>query len=68
MKSVKFQGDMLNFCDFFQVFVFTTNHHLNCFGIIIDLEANDQKLIQSTILILINPSALINAPCLFSKT
>ena len=28
-KSVKFQGDMLNFCDFFQVFVFTTNHHLN---------------------------------------
>ena len=29
-KSVKFQGDMLNFCDFIQVFVFTTNHHLNC--------------------------------------
>ena len=28
-KSVKFQGDMLNFCDFIQVFVFTTNHHLN---------------------------------------
>ena len=27
-KSVKFQGDMLNFCDFTQVFVFTTNHHL----------------------------------------
>ena len=27
-KSVKFQGDMLNFCDFIQVFVFTTNHHL----------------------------------------
>ena len=26
---VKFQGDMLNFCDFIQVFVFTTNHHLN---------------------------------------
>ena len=28
-KSVKFQGDMLNFCEFIQVFVFTTNHHLN---------------------------------------
>ena len=30
-KSVKFQGDMLNFCDFIQVFVFTRNHHLNYF-------------------------------------
>ena len=29
-KSVKFQGDMLNLCDFIQVFVFTTNHHLKC--------------------------------------
>ena len=28
-KSVKFQGYMLNFYDFIQVFVFTTNHHLN---------------------------------------
>ena len=28
-KSVKFQGDMLNFYDFIQFFVFTTNHHLN---------------------------------------
>ena len=28
-KSVKFQGVMLNFYDFIQVFVFTTNHHLN---------------------------------------
>ena len=28
-KSVKFQVDMLNFCDFIQVFVFTRNHHLN---------------------------------------
>ena len=27
-KSVKFQGDMLNFCNFIQVFVFTRNHHL----------------------------------------
>ena len=26
--SVKFQGDMLNFCDFIQVSVLTTNHHL----------------------------------------
>ena len=28
-KSVKFQGDMINFYDFIQVFVLTTNHHLN---------------------------------------
>ena len=27
-KPIKFQGDMLNFCDFIQVLVFTTNHHL----------------------------------------
>ena len=27
-KSVKIQGDMLNYCDFIQVFVFNTNHHL----------------------------------------
>ena len=27
-KSVKFQGDMSNFCDFIQVFVFTRNHQL----------------------------------------
>ena len=31
-KSVKFQGDMLYFCDFIQVFVFTRNHHLNRLG------------------------------------
>ena len=31
-KSVKFQGDMLNFCDFIQVFVFTRNHHLKIVG------------------------------------
>ena len=31
-KSVKFQGDMLNYCDFIQVFVFTTNHHLKMFS------------------------------------
>ena len=34
-KSVKFQGDMLNFCDFIQVFVFTRNHHLKYVAIII---------------------------------
>ena len=26
--AVKFQGDTLNFCNFIQLFVFTTNHHL----------------------------------------
>ena len=28
-KSMKFQGAMLNFYDFIQVFIFTRNHHLN---------------------------------------
>ena len=28
-KSVKFQKDILNFCEFIQVYVFTTNLHLN---------------------------------------
>ena len=36
-KSVKFQGDMLNFCDFIQVFVFTPNHHLKIRYLIITL-------------------------------
>ena len=27
-KSVKFHGDLLNYCDFIQVFVFTSYHHL----------------------------------------
>ena len=27
--SVKFQEDKLNFCDFIQVYIFTTNPHLN---------------------------------------
>ena len=40
-KSVKFQGDMLNFYDFIQVFVFTTNHHLNSY---IRLFADDTTL------------------------
>ena len=31
-KSAKFQGDMLSFCGFIQVCVFTTNHHLNWYG------------------------------------
>ena len=31
MRSFKFQGDMLNFGDFIQVYVFTTNHHLNIY-------------------------------------
>ena len=32
-KSVKFQGHMLIFCDFIQVYVFSTNHHLKIFTI-----------------------------------
>ena len=29
---MKFQRDILNFCDFIQVFVFTSYHHLNATG------------------------------------
>ena len=36
-KSVKFQGDMLNFCDFIQVFVFTPNHHLNIHDLVLHI-------------------------------
>ena len=28
-KSVEFRGGMLCLCDFVQVYMFTTNHHLN---------------------------------------
>ena len=42
-KSVKFQGDMLNFYDFIQVFVFTTNHHLKSL-IIIPNECSGSKV------------------------
>ena len=42
-KSVKFQGDMLNFCDFIQVFVFTPNHHLN------HSQSYPYNIIQSTL-------------------
>ena len=42
-KSVKFQGDMLNFCDFIQVFVFTRNHHLNI-GILLYFEQGNLTL------------------------
>ena len=36
-KSVKFQGDMLIFCDFIQVFVFTTNHHLYACALLVSI-------------------------------
>ena len=32
-KSVKFQRDILNFYDFIQVFVFTTNHTLKAISL-----------------------------------
>ena len=32
-KSVKFPGDMLNYCDFIQVFVFTSYHHLKLLAV-----------------------------------
>ena len=43
-KTVKFQGDMLNFCDFIQVFVFTRNHHLK-YKVQMTLKMQFQKLV-----------------------
>ena len=43
-KSMKFQGDMLIFCDFIQVFVFTRNHHLNNVDVIEFVYKEDQAL------------------------
>ena len=51
---------MLNFCDFIQVYVFTTNHHLN---------ANDFFLTQCILifsLFSVNDCILINIAPIFS--
>ena len=46
-KSVKFQGDMLNFCDFIEVFVFTRNHHLKItFNFPINRPISDGEILQ----------------------
>ena len=39
---MKYQGDILNFYDFIQVFVLTTNHHIK-----VNRKAMIEKLIQS---------------------
>ena len=51
-KSVKFQGDILNFCDFIQVFVFTTNHHL---------KSNMGKLFLTLVFVLLRKKFCFNA-------
>ena len=40
-KSVKFQGGMLYFYDFIQVFVLTTNHHLKTGACLIKVHYNE---------------------------
>ena len=45
-KSVKFQEDMLNFYDFIQVFVFTTNHHLKKHLVLIVPNNKEQSAIK----------------------
>ena len=35
-ESLKFQGDILNLCDFIQVYVFTTNHHLKWLAVLVN--------------------------------
>ena len=42
-KSVKFQGDMLTFYDFIQVYVFTTNHHLNVYFVTVNLSCSSMS-------------------------
>ena len=44
--SVIFQGDMVIFCDFIQVFVFTTNCHLNWGNHIIVDELQIRRIVQ----------------------
>ena len=56
-KSVKFQGDMLNFCDFIQVFVFTRNHHLN-------VRKQLTSLLVSHVMSCLRPLARQNFPAL----
>ena len=58
-KSVKFQGDVLNFCDFIQVFVFTRNHHLKLLRRL--QRVQDIALHKNIVLTVINTPALINA-------
>ena len=48
-KSVKFQGDMLNFYDFIQVFVFTRNHHLKFIFLYHRLIENSTLVLSTTI-------------------
>ena len=45
-KSVKFQEDILNFCDLIQVFVFTTTHHLNRLGCLYMSKLNYKLTVQ----------------------
>ena len=47
-KSVTFQGDMLNFCDFIQVFAFTRNHYLYEQEILFDSTCHDHKVFYAT--------------------
>ena len=53
-KSVKFQGDMLNFYDFIQVFVFTPNHHLKISQKKLATSAGDMNLTNSPVSSLIS--------------
>ena len=62
-KSVKFQGDMLNFYDFIPVFVFTTNHHLKVVRDLHDATMDELRTVgMSTCIIQLDPRrrAVIN--------
>ena len=43
---MKFQGDIIIFCDCIQVFVFTTNHHLNASNIFYEFLTGGAKVAQ----------------------
>ena len=60
---------MLNFCDFIQVYVFTTNHHLNfqmkspCYLVTLSLESSDFQTFLKQYVILVPFGALICKAC-----
>ena len=63
MKSVKFQGDTLNVCDFIRVFEYTTNHNLNNDGFIYNCKTcllNSENTVPKVVNSLVIPSITNN--------
>ena len=64
---------MLNFCDFIQVYVFSTNHHLNfsniAFSLLNDIENREIRVPQSSIKqdVMYEPLACVNRSAVKTK-